>query len=563
MVATSGELSSTVANRLRHARSRMLRAFLIDRTCAAVLRASVLLVAAGGFIHLFLGWPPLNVALVVGATFVGAADIALGLWRGRRSLAATAAELDRRAGTRDRFATVLALTKNRVSRSGEVSPVEALALAECERFIARFPVERWTPVRWPRARLLALLAPALSLALLLAHEASLRHARDAARDPKLGQTVNTHADDLQKLADSLRRNDSAATLARLTAELEAAAKRMREAAAPGKDAEAQRKAALRELSALQEKLAQMKQAARAQRPSSAEVAALAAALERDPATNAAAEALRADDLAGAAEQLEKLLEQLKENGDPTKALEQLARAMQENAARLSEEEKTEVARQMQAAAAAAQAGQQGLSAQAMRRLAELLRRAGAMAGGGNPSTQTSGRTGAGRALTAQELQNLLNALEAMKDTLRPNAGGGRLGDGAGRTMGLAFRDFAAAQQGTALPAADGEGASGLPGGERDTGVGNEISGERAASTERPEKNSRLQGELAESGEVSDGLLLPTTDGPGGSNTRSGRRYRELYEALQPAAQEALQQEEIPLGSRAFVGRYFKSIRPAE
>ncbi len=562
MAATPGALPPTIAARLQRARRRLWRALLTERICAAALRASALLVAAGAFVHLILGWPPLNVALVVGATSIGLTDLLLGLWRGRRSLESTAIELDRRAGTRDRFLTTLSLTRKRRGPGGGLSPVEALALTECERFIERFPVERWTPVRWPRARLLASLAPAMSMVLLLAHDASLRRARAAAQDPILGQAVTAHAEELQKLAEALRRQDPAAALAQLAAELEAAVKRLREAAAPGKDADAQRKAALRELSALQEKLAQMKEATRAQRPSSAEVAALAAALERDPATSAAAEALRADDLAGAAERLEKLLEQLKENGDPTKALEQLARAMQENAARLSEAEKTEVARQMQAAAAAAQAGQTGLSAQAMRRLAELLRRAAATAGNGNSSAQTQNRTGTVRQLTAQELQRLLNALEGMKDSLRP-AGSGRLGDGDGRTMGFVLQDFPDPKSGDEEPSTDGLGASGLPGSERDTGTGGEISGERTATAERREKSSRLQGELADSGEVSDGLLLPAADGPGGGGTRSGRRYRELYEALQPAAQEALQQEEIPLGTRAFVGRYFKSIRPVE
>ena len=73
----------------------------------------------------------------------------------------------------------------------------------------------------------------------------------------------------------------------------------------------------------------------------------------------------------------------------------------------------------------------------------------------------------------------------------------------------------------------------------------------------------MQGELGDSGEATDGLLLPAADGPGANGTRASRRYRELYEAMEPAAQEALRQEEIPLGSRVFVGRYFKNIRPPE
>ncbi len=563
-------VAAALAVPLRRAGRRLFRANLVQGICASALRAGTLLLLAGGVAHLLLDRPPLGMPLVVAAALFFLADVALHAWRGRRSLGAIAAELDRRAGTRDRFSTALTLDAKRAGDAAGLAPLETLALAECERFITRFPVEHWTPVRLPRARLLALLAPLVSLGLLAWHHAAIQRDRAAAQDPALVQTVSSQAEELQKLADALRQQNAAPPpdLAKLAAELEAAVQRLREAAAPGQDSEAGRKAALRELSALQEKLAQMKEAARGQRPSSAEVAALAAALERAAATQPAAEALRAGDLASAAEQLEKLLQQLKENGDPTKALEQLARAMQENAARLSEEEKTEVARQMQSAAAAAQAGQSGLSAQAMRRLAELLRRAAAAAGkeGGSSSPQTQGRAGTGRQLTAQELQSLLNALEAMKDNLRPGgSGGGKPGDGPG--LGLMFQDFAGAKKPGGNPAPDdANGASGLPGSDRDTGTGGEIAGERAdptAAAGRQGTTTRIQGELTDSGEATDGLLLPTADGPGASGTRASRRYRELYEAMEPAAQEALRQEEIPLGSRVFVGRYFKSIRPPD
>ena len=545
------------------ARRRLRAADILTRILSALLRAGALLAFAGGCMHLLFHRPPLNFWLVAGAFAFALADTTTGVLRSRRSLTATAADLDRRAATRDRFATALVLTQKWTARAEALAPVETLALAECERFIARFSLPHWTPLRLPRARVLALLAPAISLGLLVWHDFTVRRAQLALEDPALGQLVARQADDLQKVADALRHDTKPPDLAQLAAELEAASQRMREAAAPGQDAETQRKAALRELSALQEKLAQMKAAARGEKPSSAELAALAAALERDPATSAVAEALRANDLAGAAEQLEKLLQQMKENGDPKQTLEQLARAMQENAAKLSEAERTEVARQMQAAAATAGAGQAQLSAQAMRRLAELLRRAAAAAGSsGEQANGSQRRAGAGRPLTAKELQNLLNALEAMKDSLRPGGEGGRSSEGAG--FGLAFEDFPGAKSGGGATSTGGSDASGLPGGEHDTGVGKDIAGERPADPQKPGKSSRLQGALGDdSGETAGGLLLPTVEGPGGGGTRAGRRYRELYEAMEPAAQEALRQEEIPLGSRVFVGRYFKSIRPPE
>ena len=43
--------------------------------------------------------------------------------------------------------------------------------------------------------------------------------------------------------------------------------------------------------------------------------------------------------------------------------------------------------------------------------------------------------------------------------------------------------------------------------------------------------------------------------------RASRGYRNLYEAIAPAEQNSVEQENIPLGSRFFVRRYFENIRP--
>ena len=54
-------------------------------------------------------------------------------------------------------------------------------------------------------------------------------------------------------------------------------------------------------------------------------------------------------------------------------------------------------------------------------------------------------------------------------------------------------------------------------------------------------------------------MMPTV----GDRSRSSRRYKELYEAMAPAAEDAVVQENIPLGSRFLIKRYFESIRPTE
>ena len=55
------------------------------------------------------------------------------------------------------------------------------------------------------------------------------------------------------------------------------------------------------------------------------------------------------------------------------------------------------------------------------------------------------------------------------------------------------------------------------------------------------------------------MMLPSA----GDKSRSARRYKDLYEAAAAAAQDTVQQENIPLGSRFLIKRYFDSIRPQE
>ena len=42
-----------------------------------------------------------------------------------------------------------------------------------------------------------------------------------------------------------------------------------------------------------------------------------------------------------------------------------------------------------------------------------------------------------------------------------------------------------------------------------------------------------------------------------------RRYRELYDAASFAAEDAVTQENIPLGARFLIRRYFQAIRPKQ
>jgi hypothetical protein len=440
-------------------------------------------------------------------------------------------------------------------RSGRIprSPFEELTLAECTRYIESFPVRRWTPIRLPRAaRFFAV--PAVALALLCWH-ASL-HIGEPPADPLLNASISQRAAALAALADKLRHLDPQARtpeLDRLAAEMKKSAQRLQDN--PAENASDKLKGALGEISSLEAMLAAMKQAAAEQKASPAELTALRAALAADPQTQDAAKSLEQGKLEQAAAQLEQLVQQLEKQGNAAQALQQLAQSMQEQASKLTAAEKNQVAQQMQQAAQAAQAGETTLSEQALQRLADLLKKLG-QNGASQPGKSSGGSGAAGQRMTQNELQNLLNALENMKEGLpgsgNANTPGSPL-DGKGGAPSLALvESFARNSDGSSA----GETPTGLPGSERDEGTTGKIfSDQPAAEAKHAGPAARLEGVLG------NGQALQELVGATGDHSKASARYRDLYNAMAPAAQDAVEQEDIPLGSRFFIGRYFDNIRP--
>lgn len=507
--------------RLRDARRRLIVQRALEGAVASAIGASVLLLGIGAA---GLGRGPF--AAVAAAFAVIALGTAGRAWLGRPTLAQTAALLDRRAATRDRFQTALDFRQRPAP-----TPLEALALEDCARFARAFSVRRWLPLRLPRLAP-GLLPPLAGLALLAWGVFSPRPHPPTALDATLAQ----RAADWQKIAATLRQGDpNNPEAARLADAAEQSAQRL-QAGGLANDSE-KRKAALREISALEARVNALK-AARDQPVSPGELAALAAALAAD---RPVADALRAGQLGAAASHLERLLQSLRDRGDAgTAALEQLARSLQEQAAKLTDPEKNEIARQMQAAGQGAQAGQPALSQQALARLAQLLRQAGQ---NGAPATAQA----AGPAMTERELQSLLEAMENMKRSLRPgeNPGG----------------DVALSLVGAFAPKADPpawQAPSGQPGGEHDAGHVDALAGAAPGPLVTPQgPATRLAGVQGE-GDALQQFLGAASDG-----SRTTRAYREGFERLVPAAQNAVEQENIPLGSRGMVRRYFENIRPKE
>ena len=49
----------------------------------------------------------------------------------------------------------------------------------------------------------------------------------------------------------------------------------------------------------------------------------------------------------------------------------------------------------------------------------------------------------------------------------------------------------------------------------------------------------------------------------GSTGHANREYHQLFDAVAPDNEQAIEQEDIPVGSRNLVKRYFECIRPQE
>ena len=549
-VATAAAPAGLVERRLRAARRRLWTQEFVAWHGKFLLATAGALLAWG--VVRFLGGEPVwhrgFAAVLVLVPLVLAAVCTAGLDRETWSLARTAQRLDRLAHTHDRCQTALAFAARPVATR---TPLETMALDECTRFVAGFDFRSAIPWRMPRAWGFTIF-PLVSLACLVLYAAL--GIGQPSRDPALADAVNRRAETLEKIADRLHRDPSKSPeLDKIADAMKRAAERLK--AGERTPDEARLKESLKELSSLEAMLAAMKQAQQDGKITPAELNALAAALAASEKTRPAAESLQAGQLEKAAGQLEQLLQQLQQQGNAAQALQQLAQSMQEQAAKLSAQERSEVARQMEQAAQAAQSGQPQLSQQALQRLAELLRRNAQ--NGGNSSRQQASN-GQGKPMTEKQLQDLINSLENMKDGLRPGDGKspGQPGEGQGEgSQMLATVESFGAKPGDP---SGGDKPSGMPGGEHDTGHPENLYQDKPVDTAKAGEAHRLEGLLGE-GET----LQELTAAGAGSPAKAGRRYKELYDAMAPAAQETVEQENIPLGSRAYIRRYFENIRPKE
>ncbi len=508
-------------------RKRLLAQAFLDRLASSALALAAVLVMVGAWRRWALLREPWDGVLGLAAA-AAAAGIAL-IWTASRvpRLERVAQWLDRAGTTRDRFLTALTFSKT------EPSGMRAMAVRECTEFAGRRSDFRsLARLRSPR-QLGFLVVPLVALALMQWEarmtfrrlRADAATARAAVEDParqleqlarKIEQAEDSKSEDLQKIAEQLRQR----------------AERLRaEARNPG-DAQ---KAALREVSELEQLVREMQK----QPAASQEMQELAKALEQNEKTRPAAEALKSGDLAKAAEALEKSLRDLaaaKDERTPEEVKHALEQALKHHAAQQKLSQQMEqLAQQME---------QSGAGGKAMQHLAQILRQMG--------KSQQSQPGQGGRPLTEQEAKNLLAALQNMKYGEGQDAPQGQPGNGDGKATAQSFGDPK-----SDAPPGNPQSSSGHPGSERDMGTTATPFGDERNPAGKDAKSRQLAGRLGEGETLQQ--FLPST----GDASKSNRRYKELYQAMAPAAEDAVLQENIPLGSRFFIKRYFESIRPVE
>ena len=509
---------------------------VLSALARGLLGAGALLVIAAAFFRWRIERWPLHWGIIAAGAFAVLFAIAAA-WRGRKSLPHVAAIIDRAGHTHDRFVTALAF-----SREPEAPEMHALAVRECGEFVRAGRFDRLVRLRWPR-EIGWLLVPLITLAMLQWQARTAIDERDA-ESAKARSTV----EDTAKKLEALAKQTEMAEGQRPGEELKKIAERLRQGAeqvrAQATNSEEAAKAAMRELSALEQLVQEMQKSPSGASPE--EMKALADALARNDATKDAAAALKAGDPGRAAAELEQALKNMEASGDKTAS--ELSKELQDALKRLAEQKALSAA--MQKLAEQMQRSQPqkgGDGGEAVKQLAHMLRQMQQGKDKGQPQPGGSSKT-------SQALQSLLAALQNMKYGEGEKEGGSKPQEGKGSSL-VAVQSF-----GTPKPGenpGDPNQPSGHPGSERDEGTTESPFGKERQESGKEAQAKQMTGQLGEGESMQQ--FVPSA----GDASKSNRRYKELYQAMAPAAEDAVVQENIPLGSRFFIKRYFESIRPQE
>ncbi|MEZ0259066.1 MAG: hypothetical protein ACAI37_27530, partial [Chthoniobacter sp.] len=522
----------------RAARRRLsTQFFLVALVKAELLAGAGLLIFAAINRWAFgrLPWDATMAAYAVAGAFALALLVTVAL---RRSLLETAGILDRLGATRDRFLTALTFAD-----APEDEPMRALALKECTQFVSGGKFSELIRVRLPREALW-LAVPMLSIALLQWETQHTFAAQDADKAAARAAVEDT-AKHLEQLArDTARISEQSKTdeLQKLAEQLQRSAEQLRANATNPEEAG---KSTLRELSALEQMIQEMQKAPSA--PTPEEMQALAKALAKNEATKDAASALAAGDQAKAADELEKEMQKLADQKDDATS-EEVRKQLEQAIKELSQQKQlSEAMQKLAQQLKESQSQQGGNSSEAAKALAQMLRQ---MAQG------KSGQQSGGKQ-SAATLEQLLAALQNMKAGEGQSQQGEQPSSGQQQPGGVKMQSFAQnGKDGIPLPG-DPSLPSGKAGSEHDTGTTDSPFGKEQNAAGKDGQKQQLAGRMGE------GESLQQALESAGDHSKSNRSYKNLYEAMAPAAQDAVLQENIPLGSRFLIKRYFESIRPRE
>jgi len=522
---------------LRAARRRLSTQFFLGALVKAGLLAGAGLLIFAAINRWALGRLPWDAAVT---TYAAAGAFALALLvtlARRRSLLATAGILDRLGGTRDRFLTALTFAD-----APEGEPMRALALKECTQFVRGGKFSELIRVRLPREAIW-LAVPALSIALLqweAQHTFSAREADKAAARAAVEDTAK-HLEQLARETAKISEQNKADELKKLAEQLQRSAEQLRANATNPEEAG---KSTLRELSALEQMIQEMQKSPSA--PTAEEMQALAKALAKNDATKDAASALAAGDQAKAAEELEKEMQKLAEQKDDATS-EEVRKQLEQAIKELSQQKQlSETMQKLAQQLKESQSQKGGNSSEAAKALAQMLRQ---MAQG------KSGQQSAGKQ-SAATLEQLLAALQNMKAGEGQSQQNDQPSSGQ-QPGGVKMQSFAQnGQNGIPMPS-DPSMPSGQAGSEHDTGTTDSPFGKEQNAAGKEAQKQQVAGRMGE------GESLQQALESAGDHSKSNRGYKNLYEAMAPAAQDAVLQENIPLGSRFLIKRYFESIRPRE
>jgi hypothetical protein len=432
------------------------------------------------------------------------------IFRAPWSIRQTACWLDSMADTKSRFATILALRDQ-----GFAGAWRGALLRECITFVATFESRKWSRPRVPRNWWIAA-TPWLAL-LLLNFQDQLRQPKDERdQDRVLAQTSFR----LEQMAAKSAGAVPDAQLRKLIDELRKSAERLRETRLPQSDA---KRRAFEQLARLDEILRRAQES----QVTAAEMEALLNALAATDLTKHVEELLREGKDEEAAQELERLAERLRDQA--SKKIRELAQSLQESMNRLSENEKSQVSRELQQSMQAAQMGNSDDMRHLMQQIAAMIRE-------GKISRASK---------NAQTVQSMIRSLEDLKNALR---------DG---SLQIAETDESLSRPQTMQFDQTGQNPGNPTGKPGDGGPADLHQKQIKDPLEAVGQAKKAQGIIGQ-GEYSLDVISSV-----GSTGHANREYRQLFDAAAPDNEQAIEQEEIPVGSRNLVKRYFERIRPKE